>query len=139
MDAKESRAPEFAFVGITALLLNSVNDLRNFTCIDGEGGFPTVQLHPKRRQLSACGRDFVTTINGGKLIRRGEVRIDRGFMMPKMKSRTQFKSRRLSFGDDLVADMDRVLQVGQQHAFLNHDFANVISPDRESILHPELR
>jgi len=25
-------------------------------------------LHPKRRQLSARGRDFVTTINGGKFV-----------------------------------------------------------------------
>src|SRR6266513_5655905 len=60
-------------------------------------------------------------------------------MMPKMKCRPQLQSWRLSFRDHLVANMNRVLQMRQQHAFLDHDVANMISPDREPVLEAELR
>src|SRR5205823_1900968 len=59
-------------------------------------------------------------------------------MMPKMKCRPQLESRRFSFRDHLVADMNRVLQMRQQHAFLDHDVANMISPDWESVLEAKL-
>src|SRR3977135_1163497 len=59
-------------------------------------------------------------------------------MMPKMKRWPQLQSRRLSFRDHLIADMDRVLQMRQQHAFLDHDVANMIGPDREPFLEAEL-
>src|SRR5256885_12552103 len=59
-------------------------------------------------------------------------------MMPKMKRWTQLESRRLSFRDHLVADMDRILQMRQQHAFLDHDVADMISPNWEPVFEAEL-
>ena len=97
-----------------------------------------MQLHAQRRQLSARRGDFITTIDSREFVRRGQVGIDWRFMMSKMKSGTQLESRRRSSRDHLVADMDRVLQMRQQHPFLDYDFANVISPDGEPIFESEL-
>ena len=58
--------------------------------------------------------------------------------MPKVKGGPQLEPRRFSAADNLVTDVDRVLQMRQEHPLLDDQIAHVITPDRQPIFEPEL-
>src|SRR5438093_10850965 len=57
--------------------------------------------------------------------------------MSKMKRRAQFQARPFFSCQNSVVDVHRVLQMRKKDALLEHEIANVILPNRKSILEPE--
>ena len=58
--------------------------------------------------------------------------------MSKMKRRAQLEPRRLSLAVDLIAHVDRILEVRHRDPLLDHKIADVINPDGHSVFEPEL-
>ena len=57
--------------------------------------------------------------------------------MAEVKGGSQLEPRRFSAADNLVTDVDRVLQMRQEHPLLDDQIAHVITPDRQPIFEPE--
>ena len=55
IDMKKSRAPQVAFVVVTAALLGAINHLANLSGGNGEGGLIGAQFHADGRQTAAAG------------------------------------------------------------------------------------
>src|SRR6266403_3164660 len=135
---KKSRAPQVTLMGVTPALFGPINDLMNIRSGDCESRLAPVQLHAQGRETTAGRCDFVTTLDRGYLIRSRPSFVHRRFVMAKLKSRTQLQTRTLSAFQNAIDDVDGVLQMGQENAFLQNDVAHAIRPDRKAIVQTEL-
>src|SRR4030081_816895 len=138
IDMKKSRAPQVTLMGVTPALFGPINDLMNIRSGDCESRLAPVQLHAQRRETTAGRGDFVTTLDGGYLIRSRSSFVHRRFMMAKLKSRPQLQTRTLSAFQNAINDVDGVLQMGQENAFLQNDITHAIRPDRQAIFQTKL-
>ena len=137
IDLEKARAPEIAFVRVTARLFRAVDDLTDLSGGDGEAGFLAVQPHAERRHSAAAARDFVAPIHRRHFVGPSGF-IDGGFVMAKLKGGSQFQPGQLRAGGDLIADVNRVLQMRQENALLDHQIAHLVDPNRQAVFETKL-
>ena len=137
IDLEKSRAPEFAFVIVAAGLLGPVNDLVNLRGAIVKRGRVTAEPHPKAPEFPSRGDNLVAIVRCTELVRFGQWQIDAVFVMPEMERGPQLEPGRFPIPSDPVADVDRILQVRHQDAFLDHQIAHLINPDGQPVLEPE--
>src|SRR6267143_2969897 len=66
-------------------------------------------------------------------IKGGQALVYCGLVMAKMKSGMQFEPRACFAFNNAINEMDRVLQMEQQHTLLKHEITDVICPNWQSI------
>ena len=130
IDDKKSRAPELSLVSVTATLLDAVKDLVDALRRNRELSVIICQFHAQRRKLALRGAHFIAVFDRTEMIRCKQSFIYGGFVMSEIKCRAQLEAwTRLGF-EDPVDEMDGILQMQHQDAFLEDDTAHAIGPDR---------
>ena len=138
IDVKKSRAPEITFISVTAALLDTVNDLVNDLRQNRELRAIVCQFYAQRRQAAVRGADFIAIFNRTQTIRRGHSFIHRRLVMAEEKGGSQLEPRAFFAFENTVDDVNGVLQMQHQNAFLENKVAHAIGPNRQSIFKSEL-
>src|SRR5437868_20163 len=138
IDMKKSRAPEITFVSVTAALLDTVNHLVNDLRQNRELRAIVCQFYAQRRQAAVRGADFIAIFNRTQTIRRGHSFIHRRLVMAEEKGGSQLEPRAFFAFENTIDDVNGVLQMQHQNAFLENEVAHAIGPNRQSIFESEL-
>ena len=82
--------------------------------------------------------DLVTIFNRTQAIRRRQYFIHRRFVMAKRESGPQLEAQASLAFNNAIDYLSCILQVKHENTFLEHETADMIGPDRQSILKAEL-
>ena len=129
-------APQLADVGVAALGLGAVVDIVELAAVERERGAPAVDLEAQRRIAARRGQ-LEAILDGGDRVGLVDRPVDRSLERPDVKRRTQLDPDGAAV-DEVIRDVHGVLLMEHVHALFDDGAAELVPPDGQAEVEPEL-